>query len=183
MKLLYCIVGLFLFSATRAQQKPAVDKSPLDVCYAPNNYPMLKMNGKTTEQPQARVIYSRPQKAGRTIFGGIVRYGEVWRVGANEATEIEFFKNVKIGGKNVAKVRYTLYAICEEKKWTIILNSEKDIWGTAYNQKKDVTRFDVLTENTDEVNENLTIYFEGDKTKHQLIINWDNVKVSIPVIF
>jgi hypothetical protein len=76
-----------------AQQKPSdLDKSPLDVSYSPFNYPILKMNGKTLESPVARVIYSRPQKSGRTIFGGIVNYDQLWRLGANEATEIEFLE-------------------------------------------------------------------------------------------
>ena len=71
------------------------------MAYYPANYPVLKIQDKLTETLAARVVYSRPQKAGRTIFGSLVKYGEVWRLGANEATEIEFFKNVKIGGKKI----------------------------------------------------------------------------------
>ena len=67
----------------------------MDMAYYPVNYPVLKIQDKLTESLAARVIYSRPQKAGRTIFGSLVKYGEVWRLGANEATEIEFFKNCK----------------------------------------------------------------------------------------
>ena len=65
---------------------------------------------------EARVIYGRPQKAGRPFFGpgGLVDYGQVWRLGANEATEIEFFESVRIGGKKIAKGRYTLYAVVNE---------------------------------------------------------------------
>src|SRR2546428_189379 len=80
-----------------------VDKSPMDMSYYPNNYPVLKIQDKITEPLVARIIYSRPQKNGRTIFGELVEYGKVWRMGANEATEIEFYKNVKIGGKKIPK--------------------------------------------------------------------------------
>ena len=86
--ILFCFFSLGAF----AQQKPTdLDKSPMDMSYSPQNYPIIKMNGKTTAQPVARVIYGRPQKAGRVIFGGIVAYDQIWRLGANEATEIEFF--------------------------------------------------------------------------------------------
>ena len=87
------IITSFLF----AQQKPTeLDKSPMDVSYWPSNYPILKLNGKVKSDPIARVLYSRPQKNNREIFDGIVKYGEMWRLGANEATEIEFLKTVKI---------------------------------------------------------------------------------------
>jgi hypothetical protein len=58
-------------------------------------------------------IADRKNKA-RKVFGELVEYGKVWRLGANEATEIEFYKDVKVGGKKVPKGRYTLYAIVNE---------------------------------------------------------------------
>lgn len=165
-----------------AQQNPTdVDKSPMDVSYCPANYPILKMNGKVKDQPVARVLYSRPQKAGREIFGNLVSYNQVWRLGANEATEIEFFKNVKIGGKSIPKGRYTMYAICTPDKWTIIFNSEKDVWGLSYNQKKDVARVEAAVENMPQTVENLTMFFDTiSANSSSLNIWWDNVRVSVP---
>jgi len=164
-----------------AQQSPTdLDKSPMDMSYWPANYPILKMSGKTTEPHVARIIYSRPQKAGRDIFGGIVGYGQVWRLGANEATEIEFFKPVKLNGKSISKGRYTLYAICNEDKWTIIVNSDKDIWGLSYNQKKDVLRADFPVQKSDDPVEALTMYFDNDKNTADLNILWDTTKLVVP---
>ena len=184
MKKVFAIIFCFIAISSLAQQQPTeLDKSPMDISYSPPNYPILKMNGKVTEQPVARIIYSRPQKAGRTIFGGIVTYNQIWRLGANEATEIEFFKNVKINGKPLPKGRYTLYAICTETKWTIIFNTEKDIWGLAYNQKKDALRTDVPIHNTDTTVEALTMFFEDIKGGSELNILWDNVKVALPIYF
>src|SRR5215212_5657733 len=80
---------------------PPLDKSPMDMAYFPDEYPVLKIKDKAKEPPVARVIYSRPQKADRVVFGDLVEYGKVWRLGANEATEIEFFRDVKIDGKRV----------------------------------------------------------------------------------
>src|ERR1700712_3621398 len=103
-----------------AQQKPTeLDKSPMDVSYYPPNYPLLKMRGQISTDPLARILYSRPQKKGRDIFGEEVKYNEVWRLGANEATELELFKNATIGGRKIPKGRYTVYCVPSESKWTI----------------------------------------------------------------
>lgn len=171
-----------LFISVQAQQKPTdVDKSPMDVNYWPQNYPILKMNGKAADQPFARILYSRPQCNGRKIFGELVRYNEIWRMGANEATEVEFFRNVKIFGKTVPKGRYTLYAICTESKWTIAFNTEKDYWGLLQNPKKDLLRVDVPVQKLTDTIEYLTIYFEDGKNGANLVVMWDNQKVSLPV--
>src|SRR4051812_46063701 len=90
---------------------PAMDKSPMDMAYFPADYPLLKTQNKATQPPIARVIYSRPQRDNRVIFGELIEYNKVWRLGANEATEIEFYKDVTIAGKKLLKGRYTLYAI------------------------------------------------------------------------
>lgn len=184
MKRIFALCVVYFFTVVAfAQQKPTeLDKSPLDISYFPQNYPILKMNGKASDAAVARVIYSRPQKGGRQIFGGIIKYGDIWRMGANEATEIDFFKAVKINGKSF-KGRYSVYAICNEDKWTIILNQEKDVWGVYYNQKKDVARFDVPVQKTNDAVEVLTIYFDTAKTGANLNFLWDNVKVSLPVLF
>ncbi len=163
---------------------PPVDKSPMDMSYYPANYPVLKIQDKITETPIARIIYSRPQKAGRTIFGGLVKYGEVWRLGANEATEIEFFKNVKIGGKKISKGRYTLYAIVNENYWTIIINKDTDTWGSfKYDAKKDVVRATASVQKTDTVVESLSMGFEKATGGFNLVIGWDTIKSTLLITF
>ena len=152
------------------------------MCYYPGNYPVLKIQDKATEPLVARVIYSRPQKNGRLIFGDLVEYGKVWRLGANEATEIEFFRSVKIGDKKVEKGRYTLYAIPMEDNWTIILNKDNDTWGACkYDEQKDVLRTTVPVQKLNEGIEALAMTFEKSETGCNLIIAWDNVKVSLPI--
>ncbi|QEC68235.1 DUF2911 domain-containing protein [Panacibacter ginsenosidivorans] len=184
MKNIVAVVFLFISFSSFAQVQPTdLDKSPMDMNYSPQGYPILKMNGKTTVQPNCRIVYSRPQKAGRDIFGGIISYGQVWRLGANEATEIEFFKNVKIDGKTIPKGKYTMYAICNQTKWTIIFNSEKDVWGLYYNPKKDVLRTDVDVMMGTKVIEAFTMYFEDVKDGTNLVIMWDTIKVTVPIRF
>ena len=92
-----------MYAATAQSPAPALDKSPMDMSYFPVDYPILKIQDKVTGPPVVRVLYSRPQKKGRVLFGDLVQYGQVWRLGANEATEIEFFKDVKIDEKKVKK--------------------------------------------------------------------------------
>jgi hypothetical protein len=105
-------------------------------------------------------------------------------MGANEATEIEFFKNVHIGGKKISKGRYTLYAIVNEKSWTIIVNKETDTWGTfKYNPRKDVVRTVVPVLKTDSTIESLVMAFEKSVKGGNLVIAWENVKVSLPLLF
>ena len=185
-KLFIIIMTVALSTGSRAQTggMPPLDKSPMDMSYYPANYPVQKIQDKITEPLIARVIYSRPQKSGRVIFGGLVKYGEVWRVGANEATEIEFYKHVKIGGKKIIRGRYTLYAIATESSWTIIINKETDTWGSfKYDSKKDVVRVEVPVQKTDPIIESLAMLFEKTNTGCNLTIAWDNTKVSLPVTF
>src|SRR4028118_528981 len=117
------------FAQTTGSKLPAVDKSPMDMAYYPNNYPVLKIQDKASEPLVARVIYSRPLKNNRNVFGELVEYNKVWRLGANEATEVEFFRDVKIGGKKVPKGRYTIFAVVNPDQWTVILNKDTDVWG------------------------------------------------------
>lgn len=181
------IITLLLFaqltaSGLQAQSVPPVDKSPMDMCYYPEGYPVLKIRDKATEPLVARVVYSRPNREGRTIFGSLVEYGKVWRLGANEATEIEFYKPVTIGDRKVPKGRYTLYAIPNENSWTFIVNRETDTWGSfKYSAAKDVARVEAPVKKTAETVESLAMNFEKSNNSVQLVVTWENVKVAMPI--
>ena len=182
----YTFLFLILFSlcltGTAQLKFPETDKSPMDVSYFPNNYPLLKIQGKANEPLLARLFYSRPQKNNRVVFGDLIEYNKVWRLGANEATEIEFFQNVKFGDVKVKKGRYSLFCIPTAEKWTLILNKDTDSWGSfVYDQKKDIARVDVPTEKQADITESFSILFEKMKAGFSLNIGWDNVKVSLPI--
>ncbi len=178
---------IFCFSAITviAQTKlPPVDKSPMDMSYYPNGYPVLKIQDKISEPIVARVIYSRPQKNGRVIFGDLVEYGKVWRLGANEATEIEFYQAVKINNTKIKKGRYTMYCIPFADKWTIIINKENDTWGSfKYDMKKDIVRLDVPVQKQADFTESFVMAFEKSGTGINLFIAWDDIKISLPIVF
>jgi Protein of unknown function (DUF2911) len=184
MKLFFTLLSFFCVGLSQAQQKPTdLDKSPMDMSYWPNNYPLLKMSGKVKSMPIARVIYGRPLKNGRNIFGGILKYNELWRLGANETTEIEFFTNVVISGKTVPKGRYSLYCIPAETKWTIIINKDNYSWGAyTYDSKKDVLRTDIDIDKSSETTEAFTLYFDENKSGAVLQFFWDDIKGSLPMM-
>ncbi|MFN5135205.1 MAG: DUF2911 domain-containing protein [Chitinophagaceae bacterium] len=179
-----CTVLAFTAQAQNGTKLPPLDKSPMDMSYYPVNYPILRIQpNKTVEPLVARVVYSRPQKNGRKVFGELVENGKVWRLGANEATEIEFYKDVKIGGKSVKKGRYTLYALENKDKWTLIVNRETDIWGAfKYDAAKDVLRIDCTVNRQPELTEAFTMMFEkvNDKTIN-LVMAWDDEIVRMPI--
>lgn len=173
-----CLGMCFAFAQSKL---PAVDKSPMDMSYYPAGYPVQKMQGKVTEALAARVIYSRPQKNGRVVFGELLEYGKVWRLGANEATEIEFFQNVKFGNAKIKKGRYTMYCVPYTDKWTIIINKDVDAWGSfTYDVKKDVARLEVPITKSTEVLDSYTMAFEKSTTGFNLVIAWDNIRASVP---
>ncbi len=172
-------------AAVFAQSKfPPMDKSPMDMSYCPNSYPVLKIQDKITDPLVARVVYSRPQKNGRTIFGELVEYGKVWRLGANEATEIEFFKTVRINDKKVKRGRYTLDCIPYADKWTIIINKETDTWGSfKYDEKKDLLRIDIPVQKQTDILDAFVMAFDKTTTGYNLNIAWDDIKVSLPITY
>ncbi len=174
--------ALITVVSVSAQELPPVDKSPMDIAYYPANYPVLKIQNKVTEPLLARVVYSRPKKELRTIFGGLVEYGKIWRLGANEATEIEFFKNVTINGKKIPKGRYTLYAIVNENTWTFIVNKETDTWGSfRYDSTLDAVRVEVPVQKMEEQVESLAMNFIKVNGHVNLVVAWENVKASLPI--
>lgn len=161
--------------------QPGLDKSPMDMSYYPVDYPVLKMSGNVTEPLVARVIYSRPQKNNRIIFGNLIKYGSVWRLGANEATEIEFFKDVVINNKKVPKGRYVIYCIPQENSWTLVLNDDLYTWGLKIDSSKDEYKFEIPVARTRFPYEVFTMEFEKAAKGMQLNMEWDSVKASLPI--
>jgi Protein of unknown function (DUF2911) len=178
--LLLC--SILVMSATAQSRFPLLDKSAMDMSYYPVNYTILRIQDKATEPLVARLVYSRPLRNGRNVFGELLEYNKVWRLGANEATEIEFFRDVVIGGKQVPKGRYTLYAIPTEEKWTIIVNKETDIWGAfKYDSGKDVVRADALVQRQTEPQEAFTMFFEKSSSGFSMVAAWDTSLIALPI--
>lgn len=166
---------LFFTSETATAQKfPPLDKSPMDIA----SFPARGSN------KAIKVVYSRPQKKGRDIFGGLEAFGKVWRTGANEATEITFYQNTTLGGKAIKAGTYSLFTIPEKDKWTIILNSGLNEWGAyEYKESEDVLRYEVPVQKTASTVEVFSIVFEKTDNGANMILAWDNTMVSVPFVF
>lgn len=158
----------------------AADPSPADIVYYPLNAPKAKAGDAT--KPIIKVIYSRPQKKGREIFGMLEQYGNVWRFGANENTEIRFFEKATIGGKKIKAGTYSLFAIPNKDVWTIILNKQTDKWGAfTYDASKDVVRVNVPVKALSKPIEYFSITFAPRPNGATLIAAWDKTQVELPI--
>ncbi len=181
---------IFIDSAKSANQNPYLpfDQSQMDMSYFPGNYPLQKMSGNDSSgNPQARILYSRPHKKQRNIFGSgeksLVKYGQEWRLGANEATEIEFFTDVTIQGHALARGRYVMYCIPFQDHWTIVFNTNLYTWGLHMDPSKDIFRTDIPVMELMPPVEDFTMVFLPATHGTDLLMAWDNVKALLPVTF
>ncbi|RMA57030.1 DUF2911 domain-containing protein [Ulvibacter antarcticus] len=169
------LVVLTLFTALEtlnAQEFPQMDSSPMDLAIA---------RADRNAPPQARVIYSRPSKKDRTIFGELVPFDKVWRTGANEATELTLYNPMLLDNKKILAGTYTLYTIPGEDNWTVIINSDINTWGAySYKKDKDVARITVPRRNTVAPTETLSMVFRPDADGISLMIGWDDTYIEVP---
>lgn len=128
------------------------------------------------------VTYSRPSMKGRTIFGDLVPFDEVWRTGANASTKLSFDDPLIINGGKIEAGTYSLYTIPGKMEWTVILNKNTGNWGTGgYDANDDVLRMKVKSEKI-ATTESFTIDFSdlGDGTAN-LNLYWENTRISVPL--
>lgn len=141
------------------------------------------------EDLKLRVLYNRPSKRGRIIFGELVPYGKVWRTGANEATVFQTNKQLTIEGKKLSPGKYTIWTIPDSTSWTVIFNSEVGQWGinhkgeANHNPALDVLRVPVPAVVQERMFEQFTITFEKIGEQHEMVLLWDNTIVAVPFSF
>jgi len=128
------------------------------------------------------IQYSRPSMRGRKIMGGLVPYGEVWRTGANEATQISTPLNLTIGGANVPAGLYTLYSLVGEHNWKLIINKQTGQSGTEYHANQDLVRVDMQMGKTSAPVEQFTISWKKTgEAAADLIFEWETTRLTVPV--
>lgn len=129
------------------------------------------------------IVYSRPSKKDREIFGGLIPYGEVWRTGANENTKFTN-SDLLIFGKDTLKPgTYALYTKPGKDAWEIIFYSDVTNWGTPdeWNDSKVALRVVAKSVGVKEVTETFTITVDAlQMTGATLTLAWDKTKVSVP---
>lgn len=134
---------------------------------------------ETVDGIDITINYSQPAVKGREIFGGLEKYGKVWRAGANEATWIEFSDDVTINGKDLDAGKYAFFVIPKENEdWTLIFNSVWDQWGAySYDASKNALTVDVTPEDS-ETTERLTYDISEDGT---VTLKWADKAVPFTV--
>ncbi len=171
--LIFILVFCAIIQESNAQEELKPRPSPLSV---------VTMKYKDS---YVKVTYGRPHKKGRDIFGSLVPYGQIWRTGANEATEITITNDMLIGSDKLEAGTYTIFSIPGKDRWTIIFNKDLGQWGAYnYNEKADAMRLEVPV-GKDEKNvwEPFTIQFDQQNSTAQMLMMWDQTKVSIPMSF
>lgn len=164
------VLAVIFSNQATAQDFKGLDKSPMDVAAYPSSY---RVSDKVV-----KVTYSRPQLKGRSL-GKLAPAGKVWRTGANEATEITFYKDVNFGGAPIKAGTYTMYAIPGDKEWTIIISKQLNVWGSYfYKDSQDVARVKGKVSKSDDNIEAFSIAFGDDKTMY---LGWGDTIVSVPV--
>lgn len=186
---------VFEWDRTRAEMKVSFnpvmlsgnDKSPMDLAQYPamsrlRNY--LKPEELDANEPKIRVVYSRPQKNDRKIFGELVEFGSPWRIGANETTEVTFFEDVKIGDTEVKAGTYGMMAVVNKDNWEIVIHKNIPSWGPYnHDESTNVASYTAKTEKTNKVVEALSVIYDkkDDKNIH-MIIAWDDTMVRLPIM-
>jgi len=138
------------------------------------------------ESGTVKICYGRPSRRGRTIMGGLVPFGEPWRLGANEATAIHIPSAGAIAGVAVEPGWYSLYTVPGETEWSVVVNGEARRWGIPIDESvraRDVGSARIEAEAAGSLVEKLTIGFErreGDRA--DLVARWERTAIRIPVV-
>ncbi|MEX2364553.1 MAG: DUF2911 domain-containing protein, partial [Balneolaceae bacterium] len=127
----------------------------------------------------------QPYKSGRVIFGDLEPYGEVWRTGANEATEITITDTVLMGTEAIHPGTYSLFTIPNPDSWTVILNRDLGQWGAFnYNANRDYKRIEFPVQPLESPVEAFTIQFsELNINTTVMSLKWDVMQIEIPIRF
>ncbi len=168
------VFAVVFVAQLHAQDFSGLDKSPMDVAAYPSNY--------QESSKAVKVTYSRPQLKGRAL-SELAKPGEVWRTGANEATEITFYKDVVFGGKEVKAGTYSLFTIPGAGEWTVILNKNLNQWGAySYDMGADVVRVTAKATMDNKTLEEFSIAFKKVDGGAHMVIGWDKTRVAVPIM-
>lgn len=128
------------------------------------------------------IEYNAPSARGRTVEGGLVPYGKIWRLGADSATTLTTDADIMIGSLKVPKGVHTLYIMASENGWKLAVNNQKGQWGTEYSESEDLGRVDLQTTKLGSPVETLHISLvAAGASGATLQIEWGSTRASVPV--
>jgi hypothetical protein len=126
------------------------------------------------------IAYSRPLKRGRVIFGNVVPWNQVWRTGANAATQLTTTKDLMFGSTALPAGKYTLWTLPTPTGAKLIINSQTGQWGTDYDVKRDFARLDLTRTSLPQPVDQFTIAVVPQGSAGLLRMSWDTTQYSIP---
>jgi hypothetical protein len=127
------------------------------------------------------VDYSRPSARGRSVWGQLVPYGQVWRLGANDATHLATDRTIQLGNLTLQPGTYTLFLLPTADQWTLIVNRGTGMSGLARDSTQDIGRVPMMLETTGTGTEQFTIDVAGDPRGGSLIVAWERARASVPI--
>jgi hypothetical protein len=158
----------------------ALGSAQMDKAARPS--PSAKASCALDDGKTITVDYSSPRAKGRKIFGGLVPYGEVWRAGANEATTFVTTADLMVGGTHVPAGSYTIFAIPNKDKWTLVISKKTGEWGVPYpGADSDLARVDMKVSAIPTAVENFTIAFGKAPKGCPLIMEWETTRASVDI--
>ncbi len=177
----FAVLTLLLLSAAHPRSASAQDTEPAP---DPRPSPLALAQITLDDGTYVKIHYSSPRMRGREIFGGLVPLNEVWRFGANEATELTSTQPIRFGGQELPAGTYAIFAIPGADTWTIIVNESLGQWGAfSYSDDYDVTRMEVPAQAAPKSHEAFTIRLE--KTDGEpgatMVAVWDDTQISVPI--
>jgi len=137
----------------------------------------------TVGDAKVTIVYGRPYtkdpKSGekRKIWDGLVPYGKVWRMGANEATILTTDKAISIGGSDIAPGTYSLFLLPTQDGAKLIVNKQTGQWGTKHDESQDLVRIDLKKKTLDKPVDQFTIVVDNGALK----LTWENTEYSAAI--
>ena len=134
----------------------------------------------TYEGGEGLLCYGAPSARGREIIGGLVPFGQPWRIGANEPTTLHLSAPTTVGGVSLDAGSYSLYAIPGESEWEFFINSNFERWGIPINadvRSTEIGSFTVTVAKEDEMVEALTY----EHMAGHFMLTWENTHLHIPI--
>jgi hypothetical protein len=136
----------------------------------------------TLEGQTVTIHYNAPSMRGRTIFGKLVPYSQVWRTGANPATTLITPIPLHFGALLVPAGTYTIYSLPNKDKWMLIINKQTGQWGTEYHQEQDLGRVEMKSHTLPNPQELMSLSFDDiKKDSAEFHIRWANLDESVKV--
>ncbi|BDD01574.1 DUF2911 domain-containing protein [Persicobacter psychrovividus] len=176
--ILMCLLAIMSCEQVKEQ---AYKMSPMDTVKYENDLFSLQ------------ITYGRPFKKDRLIFGtkeegALVPYGEIWRTGANDATEIMVTKDITINGQPVPEGKYSVYTIPGERDWTVAINKKIGYWGKSpvsevFEPEQDLLRVQVPSQQLAKTMDQFTMTVVPSTSANKLtwVMSWDKTQVRIPM--